>query len=130
MSKKTTKIDEIIRLQNAVYEASKTRTAEEACHDVEYNAIVTEYITFLTTFVGTAGFEWTEDRINKVRNLCLGITDIRKKTVLSRVPEDMIPVVSMKEMITGDENGPWVHLAGVHRRFEEFKAKYPFIVDL
>ncbi len=124
-SKKATKCAEIVRLQEAL--AAATKMHDPQVQDPDYTALVDEYLNFLLHFVGSAGYEWTEARLTKMDRLCEVTTNIRSLDVLMKIPEDMIPPVAVREMIIGDEKGPWMHVVG-SPRISEFLAKYPFLM--
>jgi hypothetical protein len=126
-SKKATKCAEILRLQEAIVSAGTTHDATKV-QDPDYIAAVDAYLTFLLHFVGTAGYEWTEARLTKMDRLCEVTTNIRSLDALMKIPEDMIPPVAVREMIIGDEKGPWMHVIN-STRIQEFIAKYPFVVS-
>ena len=128
--KKSGKVDEIIRLQNAIFAATRAVSREDVnplINDPAYIALVDEYLTFLMHFVGTAGYEWTEERLTRMDRICEVTTNIRSKTALMKIPEDMIPPVALREMLIGDDKGPWMIPVG-SPRIREFMARYPFLM--
>jgi hypothetical protein len=127
--KKATKVAEIVRLQELVAAATAKNDIRGlgGRPDPEYVALVDEYLNFLLHFVGTAGYEWTEARLTKMDRICEVTTNIRSADVLMKIPEDMIPPVCVREMMIGDEKGPWMHLLN-STRAQTFLAKYPFLM--
>ena len=127
--KKATKVAEIIRLQDAIYEMTKaSEDHTQLIRDSQYITVVEEYLTFLLHFVGSAGYDWTEERLTKMDRLCEVTTNIRTQSALMKIPEDMIPPVAVREMLLGDEAGPWMHIVQ-SVRIREFITKYPFLMS-
>ncbi len=124
--KKTTKCAEIVRLQDRL--ASMTPQNPQGGNDPEYTEAVDEYLSFLLYFVGAVGYEWTEARLTKLERLMEVRTPIRTVEALMKIPEDMIPPVAVREMMIGDENGPWMH-AIFSARIQEFMERYPFLLN-
>lgn len=123
--KKATKCAEIVRLQDRL--ASMKPTNPQGGNDPEYTAAVDEYLSFLLYFVGSVGYEWNEARLTRLERLMEVRTPIRTVEALMKIPEDMIPPVAVREMMIGDEEGPWMH-AIFSVRIQEFMERYPFLL--
>lgn len=124
--KKKTKCEEIVRLQDAVYRATKSMSMEEALSDPSYVGKVDQYLTFLMNFVGSASFKWTDEQKQRVFQLCEQTNNIRSVTALMKIPEDLIAPVSVKEMLTGDVDGPWLYGIGLGSMVS-FMDKYSWL---